>query len=72
MPFISEAPLPPTALGRYRTLSKHASVYVSPLILGTASIGDQGHMGGMEKESDFKLLDAYFKAGGNFIDTANN
>jgi aryl-alcohol dehydrogenase-like predicted oxidoreductase len=26
----------------------------------------------MEKESSFKLLDAYFNAGGNFIDTANN
>jgi aryl-alcohol dehydrogenase-like predicted oxidoreductase len=29
-------------------------------------------MGAMEKESSFKLLDAYFKAGGNFNDTANN
>lgn len=26
----------------------------------------------MEKESSFKLLDAYYDAGGNFIDTACN
>lgn len=75
MPFFSQAPPPPTPLGRYRALSKHASVYVSPLVLGAQSIGDQWHaigMGAMEKESSFKLLDAYFNAGGNFIDTANN
>lgn len=29
-------------------------------------------MGSMDKEQSFKLLDAYFAAGGNFIDTANN
>lgn len=28
-------------------------------------------LGSMDKESSFKLLDAYFEAGGNFIDTAN-
>jgi len=28
-------------------------------------------MGAMDKESSFKLLDAYFENGGNFIDTAN-
>jgi aryl-alcohol dehydrogenase-like predicted oxidoreductase len=75
MGFFAEAPPPPTALGRYRALSKHASVYVSPLVLGAQSIGDQWHaigMGAMGKESSFELLDAYFKAGGNFIDTANN
>lgn len=26
----------------------------------------------MDKDSSFKLLDAYFDMGGNFIDTANN
>jgi aryl-alcohol dehydrogenase-like predicted oxidoreductase len=39
------------------------------------SIGDKWHdhgMGSMDKTSSFKLLDAYFDAGGNFIDTANN
>jgi aryl-alcohol dehydrogenase-like predicted oxidoreductase len=38
------------------------------------SIGDkwaQFGMGAMDKESSFKLLDAYFDNGGNFIDTAN-
>ncbi|KAI0767466.1 NADP-dependent oxidoreductase domain-containing protein [Fomes fomentarius] len=29
-------------------------------------------MGAMNKESSFKLLDAFYEAGGNFIDTANN
>jgi hypothetical protein len=66
---------PPTALGRYRALSPNASVHVSPLALGAQSIGDQWHkigFGSMDKESSFKLLDAYYEAGGNFIDTANN
>jgi aryl-alcohol dehydrogenase-like predicted oxidoreductase len=29
-------------------------------------------MGSMDKESTFKLLDAFYEAGGNAIDTANN
>lgn len=71
------SPLPPpaTALGRYRVLSPRAGVRVSPLILGAASIGDawtNWGMGAMDKEGSFKLLDAYYAAGGNFIDTANN
>lgn len=39
------------------------------------SIGDKwaaAGMGSMDKESSFKLLDAFYEAGGNFIDTANN
>jgi len=39
------------------------------------SIGDKWQdfgMGSMDKAASFKLLDAYFDAGGNFIDTANN
>lgn len=39
------------------------------------SIGDKWGemgMGAMDKESSFKLLDAYFDNGGNFIDTASN
>ena len=39
------------------------------------SIGDkweQFGMGAMNKESSFKLLDAFYEAGGNFVDTANN
>ncbi|KAH9166993.1 arylalcohol dehydrogenase [Lactarius sanguifluus] len=68
-------PPPPTKLGRYRTLSPLAGVRVSPLQLGAMSIGDKWQdfgMGSMDKASSFKLLDAYFDAGGNFIDTANN
>ena len=39
------------------------------------SIGDKWGkigFGAMNKEDSFKLLDAFFDAGGNFIDTANN
>jgi len=67
------APEPPTRLGRYRVLSPFAGIRVSPLALGGANIGDKWNtmFGEMSKESSFKLLDAYFDAGGNFIDTAN-
>ncbi|KAH9040999.1 NADP-dependent oxidoreductase domain-containing protein [Lactarius pseudohatsudake] len=68
-------PPPPTKLGRYRTLSPLAGVRVSPLQLGAMSIGDKWHdfgMGSMNKADSFKLLDGYFDAGGNFIDTASN
>lgn len=60
------APPPPTKLGRYRTLSPRAGVRVSPLQLGAMSIGDKWQdygMGSMDKESSFKLLDAFFDAG---------
>ncbi|PIL23177.1 transporter [Ganoderma sinense ZZ0214-1] len=69
------APPPPTKLGVYRQLSPLAGVHVSPLQLGAMSIGDkweQVGMGAMNKESSFALLDAFYDAGGNFIDTANN
>ena len=68
------APPPPTKLGRFRQLSPLAGVHVSPLCLGAMSIGHTpAAKNGMaiDKESSFKLLDAYFDAGGNFIDTAN-
>ena len=69
------APKPQTALGYYRLLSPNAGVHVSPIQLGAMSIGDKWSslgMGSMDKQSSFKLLDAYFDNGGNFIDTANN
>ena len=70
------APSPPTKLGYYRQLSsRSAGVHVSPLCLGAMNIGDKWAefgMGAMNKETSFKLLDAYFDAGGNFIDTASN
>ncbi|PYI01541.1 putative aryl-alcohol dehydrogenase [Aspergillus sclerotiicarbonarius CBS 121057] len=67
-------PTPPTELGRLRILSSTAGVRVSPLQLGAMSIGEAwaGLMGSMDKESAFKLLDAFYEAGGNFIDTASN
>lgn len=68
------APEPPTELGRYRILSSTAGARVSPLCLGAMSIGEawKEFMGSMDKEASFKLLDAFYDAGGNFIDTANN
>lgn len=68
-------PEPPTKLGRYRKLAPLAGIHVSPICLGAMSIGDQWgkyNFGEMDKESSFKLLDAFYAAGGNFIDTANN
>lgn len=66
---------PTSRLARYRTLSPHASIHVSPIQLGAMSIGDKWDkigMGSMNKETSFKLLDAFYEAGGNFIDTSNN
>ena len=68
------APPPPTKLGRHRQLSTLAGVHVSPICLGGMSIGDkwaQDGFGAMDKETSFKLLDAFYDAGGNFVDTAN-
>ncbi|KAJ7300492.1 NADP-dependent oxidoreductase domain-containing protein [Mycena albidolilacea] len=67
-------PAPPKSkLGVYRQLSPLAGIHVSPIQLGAMSIGDKwsAGMGEMDKESSFKLLDAYYDNGGNFIDTAN-
>ncbi|KAH9913143.1 Aldo/keto reductase [Epithele typhae] len=69
------APEPATKLGRYRQLSPLAGVRVSPICLGGMSIGDGwGKFFGthMDKDMSFALLDAFYGAGGNFIDTANN
>lgn len=64
--FFSPAPEPKTALGRYRILSSTAGIRVSPLQLGAMSIGDawSSAMGSMDKEASFKLLDAFYEAGG--------
>ncbi len=74
MSLFAPAPDPPSKLGIYRVLASRAGVRVSPLQLGAMSIGDKWNsfMGSMDKEASFKLLDAYFDLGGNFIDTANN
>ena len=68
-------PAPKTRLGRHRPLAPLAGLHVSPIQLGAMSIGDKWAavgMGAMDKESSFKLLDEFYAAGGNFIDTANN
>ncbi|KAI5264742.1 putative aryl-alcohol dehydrogenase Aad14 [Aureobasidium subglaciale] len=74
MSFFEPAPEPATELGRLRILSSTAGIRVSPLQLGAMSIGDSwsSMMGSMDKKQSFALLDAFFEAGGNFIDTANN
>ena len=57
-------PPPPTKLGVYRVLSPNAGIRVSPLQLGGMSIGEKWKdMGSMNKESSFKLLNAYYDAG---------
>ncbi|OCH91435.1 Aldo/keto reductase [Obba rivulosa] len=75
MSLFSPPPVPKTKLGNHRQLSLNAGVHVSPICLGAMNIGDKwaNHgMGAMDKESSFKLLDAYYEAGGNFIDTASS
>jgi aryl-alcohol dehydrogenase-like predicted oxidoreductase len=67
-------PAPESSLARYRLLCPSAGVHLSAIQLGAMSIGDKWEgigMGTMDKESSFKLLDAYFDNGGNSIDTAN-
>lgn len=71
----SQPPPPKTKLGFHRQLAPNAGVHVSPIQLGAMSIGDKWAaygMGAMDKEGSMKLLDAFYDAGGNFIDTANN
>ncbi|KAH8825573.1 NADP-dependent oxidoreductase domain-containing protein [Flagelloscypha sp. PMI_526] len=73
--FFAPLPAPESPLAHWRLLSPNASIHVSPLQLGAMSIGDKWEqigMGSMNKDSSFELLDAFFAAGGNFIDTANN
>jgi aryl-alcohol dehydrogenase-like predicted oxidoreductase len=75
MSFMAPVAKPTSRLARYRVLSPHASIHVSPFQLGAMSIGnkwDNLGLGNMNKETSFKLLDAFYDAGGNFIDTANN
>ncbi|KZT03560.1 aryl-alcohol dehydrogenase [Laetiporus sulphureus 93-53] len=77
MSALDQSVLPPaTRLGHYRQLAPRAAIHVSPFALGGASIGDKWaksgqRFGEMNKDMSFKLLDAFYDAGGNFIDTAN-
>ncbi|KAJ9109324.1 putative aryl-alcohol dehydrogenase aad14 [Naganishia friedmannii] len=67
------APKPESPLARWRIFSPKAGIRVSPLFLGGMSIGEawKDFMGSMDKEQSYKLLDAFFEAGGNAVDTAN-
>ncbi|KAI0076939.1 Aldo/keto reductase [Panus rudis PR-1116 ss-1] len=66
------APKPDTRLAHYRRLAPSAGVFVSPIQFGAMSIGNAWPgIGAGDKEYSFKLLDAYYGAGGNFIDTAS-
>jgi aryl-alcohol dehydrogenase-like predicted oxidoreductase len=60
-------------LAAYRQLAPQASVRVSPLCLGAMQFGDKDKQtyGEMTKETSFAILNEYYDAGGNFIDTAN-
>jgi aryl-alcohol dehydrogenase-like predicted oxidoreductase len=72
--FMTPAPSPPTPLGYHRVLSSTAGIKVSPLCLGGMSLGNawNSFMGSTSKAQVFALLDAFYAAGGNFIDTSNN
>lgn len=64
----------PSPLGVYRVLSPNAGLRVSPLQLGGMIVRNQqeeSDMSAMDKEMTIKSLDAFYKLGGNFIDTAN-
>jgi aryl-alcohol dehydrogenase-like predicted oxidoreductase len=54
---------------RYRLLGK-SGLRVSELCLGTMTFGEDWGWGSPKDESR-RILDAFFEAGGNFIDTAN-
>jgi aryl-alcohol dehydrogenase-like predicted oxidoreductase len=54
---------------RYRLLGK-SGLRVSELCLGTMTFGEDWGWGSSKDESR-RILDAFFEAGGNFIDTAN-
>ncbi|KAM0231078.1 hypothetical protein ACHAP5_011174 [Fusarium lateritium] len=68
------APPPKSPLGRYRLLSPSASVWVSPICLGTMNFGNawKEWMGECDQATSNSILDFYYEQGGNFIDSANN
>ncbi|KAH7327520.1 putative norsolorinic acid reductase [Rhexocercosporidium sp. MPI-PUGE-AT-0058] len=52
-------------------LSPLASIRVSPLFLELASLVPPGFLGACSKETAFAIIDHYYAAGGNVIDSAN-
>lgn len=71
MSFFGPASQPKTRLGLHQILSPTASVKVSPLCFGGISIGSSWSSVFGKNEEPFKLLDAFFEEGGDFIDTSN-
>ncbi|KAE8354739.1 NADP-dependent oxidoreductase domain-containing protein [Aspergillus coremiiformis] len=65
---------PPRLLARHRLLAPNAGVFVSPLCLGTMNFGGvmNGSLGECTKETAFQILDEFYAAGGNFLDTASS
>ncbi|KAI1815797.1 aldo/keto reductase [Poronia punctata] len=74
MSILPPAPVPQSALARYRILSPTAGVRVSPLCLGAMNFGDawKEYMGTCDKNTVFEILDFFHQQGGNFIDTSSN
>lgn len=65
----------PIQLGAFFSHNRDGYILNEQSCSGAMSIGDQWDkigMGAMDRESSFKLLDAYFDAGGNFVDTSSN
>ena len=60
-------------LGIHRILSARCGLRVSPLCFGTLSLGEaqSALYGKISKDEAFRLLDAFYEAHGNFLDTAN-
>jgi aryl-alcohol dehydrogenase-like predicted oxidoreductase len=57
-----------TDLGSYRTLGR-SGLRVSPLALGGMTFGDSTW--GCDQATSFEIMDRFFDAGGNIIDTSN-
>lgn len=64
-------PKPQSLMGYHRVLSPNAAVKVSPICLGGISLGNSWKDYTGKNEDPFQLLDAFYKLGGNFIDTSN-
>ncbi|KXS12099.1 Aldo/keto reductase [Gonapodya prolifera JEL478] len=69
---ISQARPTKSKLGRYRKLSDKASVFVSPITLGTMTFGQawDAAFGTCPKDEAEKIFNYYVDMGGNIIDTA--
>ncbi|KAL1693287.1 NADP-dependent oxidoreductase domain-containing protein [Schizophyllum commune] len=65
---------PPSPLGVYRVLSPNAGLRISPLQLGGMIVRDKTSGESpplLNQQEAFDALDAFYKLGGNVVDTAN-